>query len=55
MEGQPMNNYKELFQRTFIRPVHKDSVEQAQKDGWEFAEQLSINPDYVVMTKPVED
>lgn len=37
-----------------IRPVHKDSVEQAKKDGWELVDQLSTNPDFVVMTKEVE-
>lgn len=37
-----------------IRPVHKDSVEQAQKDGWELVDQHPTNPDFVVMTKDVE-
>lgn len=44
--------------RTYIRPVHKDSVEQAKKDGWELlanATKLPGHPDYVIMTKPAED
>ena len=41
--------------RDYVRPVHKDCVEQAKKDGWEPIAQLSINPDYVIMTKPAED
>lgn len=44
--------------RTYIRPVHKDSVEQAQKDGWELLDndtKLPGHPDFTLMTKPVED
>lgn len=41
--------------RTYIRPVHNDSVEQAKKDGWELVGKCPNYPDYVVMTKPAED
>lgn len=38
-----------------IGPVHNDAVEARLTDGWKLVDQHPTNPDFVVMTKDVED
>lgn len=41
--------------RIYIRVVHIDNIEASQEQSWELIGPHPTNPDYVVMTKSVED